>query len=135
VLTSAERATYLDSSAIVKLVVREPESAALLLYLRRRTPIVSSALSRTEVSRAVLALGAAAVQRCHEVLERIELVRVHDRVLAAAGAILPADVRSLDALHLATAMLLGPGLKRIITYDARMASAARSFGLQVVSPG
>ncbi len=131
---SVERVTYLDSSAIVKLVVREPESAALLHYLRRRKPVVSSALARTEVARAVLALGAAAAQRCQDVLDRIELIRISDRVLATAGAILPFEVRSLDALHLATAALCGPALHRLVTYDQRMAVAARAQGLSVIAP-
>ncbi len=60
---SAERATYLDASALVKLVVRERESSALQRYLRRRRPLVSSALARTEVARALLPLGKEAVER------------------------------------------------------------------------
>src|SRR5215472_6136074 len=102
---SASRVSYLDSSAIVKLVVREPESTALRAYLRGRRPLVSSALARTEVARAVLGLGPAVARRAQEVLDRIELVRVNDRVLMAAGNLLPMDVRSLDAIHLATASL------------------------------
>jgi predicted nucleic acid-binding protein len=131
---SVERVTYLDSSALVKLVVREPESATLLRYLRRRRPLVSSALARTEVGRAVLPWGAAAALRCREVLDRVELVRINDRVLALAGAILPFDVRSLDAIHLATAALLGPELRQLVTYDVRVAAAARTQGITVVSP-
>ena len=131
---NVERVTYLDSSAIVKLVVREPESAALLRYVRRRKPLVSSALARTEVARAVLHLGTPASQRCKEVLARLDLIRVTDRVLAAAGAILPFDVRSLDAVHLATAALCGPTLHRLVTYDERMAAAARAQGITVLAP-
>jgi uncharacterized protein len=130
---SVERVTYLDSSAIVKLVVREPESAVLLQYLRRRKPLVSSALARTEVARAVLALGAPAAQRSQEVLDRLELIRVTDRILADAGSILPFDVRSFDAIHLATAALCGPALHRLVTYDKRMAAAARGQGLTVLA--
>jgi predicted nucleic acid-binding protein len=77
----------------------------------------------------------AAVRRSQEVLDRLELVRINDRVLANAGTILPADVRSLDAIHIATAVLLGPALRRIVTYDVRMTAAARALGLVVVSPG
>jgi predicted nucleic acid-binding protein len=131
---SAERITYLDSSAIVKLVVREAESGALLRYLRRRRPLVSSALARTEIARALLPLGLAALKRSQDVLSGLELLRINDRVLATAGAILPADVRSLDAIHLATAILLGTGLRQLVTYDTRMASAARALGLAVVAP-
>lgn len=129
------RATYLDSSAIVKLAVEEPESAALLRYLRRRRPLVTSALARTEVARALLPLGLEAVRRGLDVLSRIDAVRVNDRVLDAAGAMQPAELRSLDAIHLATAQLLGADLARIVTYDERMAEAAAVLGQTVVAPG
>ncbi|MBI4729324.1 MAG: type II toxin-antitoxin system VapC family toxin [Acidobacteria bacterium] len=131
---NAERATYLDSSAIVKLAVHEPESSALRRYLRRRRPLVSSALARTEVARALLPIGPEAVRRGHEVLARVDLARVSDRVLSAAGGLLPADLRSLDAIHLATAQELGSDLARIVTYDVRMATAARALGLAVAAP-
>ncbi|HLH66462.1 MAG TPA: type II toxin-antitoxin system VapC family toxin [Solirubrobacteraceae bacterium] len=131
---SAERATYLDSSAIVKLGVGEPESAALCRYLRRRRPLVSSALARAEVARAVLPLGARAVRRGQEVLARLELIRVSDRVLAAAGALLPAELRTLDAIHLATAQQLGSDLASLVTYDERLGTAARAAGCQVSAP-
>lgn len=131
---SGERAVYLDSSALVKLAVREPESGALRRAIRRRRPLVSSALARTEVSRALLPLGPDAVGRGHEVLSRVDLVRINDRVLHAAGAMLPPDLRSLDAIHLATAAQLGADLSRIVTYDERMAEAARSLGWAVSSP-
>jgi predicted nucleic acid-binding protein len=134
VVTSAERVTYLDSSAIVKLAVRETESAALRRYLRRRGPLVSSALARTEVARALLHLGATAVGRGHGVLDRIELARVSARVLTAAGALLPAELGSLDAIHLATARLFGTDLARIVTYDGRMAAAAKALGWSVAAP-
>jgi predicted nucleic acid-binding protein len=128
------RATYLDSSAIVKLVVAEPESRALRAHLRRRRPLVSSALARTEVVRALLPAGAIAMSRGREVLRRLDLVRISDRVLDMAGTLEPAQVRSLDAIHLATAQLLGEDLSQVITYDDRMADAARSIGLKTTSP-
>ena len=131
---SAERPTYLDSSAIVKLVVREPESASLRRYLRRRRPLVSSALARTEVARALLPLGADAMARGREVLSRFDLARVNDSVLTAAGSLLPEDIRSLDAIHLATAQGLGADLTRVVTYDERMSHAARALGLAVAAP-
>jgi len=131
---SAERVTYIDSSAIVKLVVREPESAALRRYIRRKRPFVSSALARTEVNRAVLGLGSEALKRAGVVLRRIELVRVNDRVLTAAGVLRPADLRSLDAIHLATAALFGDSLRRLITYDDRLAAAAVQIGWVVAAP-
>ena len=131
---SAERATYLDSSAIVKLVAQEPESAALRRYLRRRRPLVSSALARTEVLRAVLPLGHAGQRRAVLVLARLELIRVNDRVLSAAGALEPPELRSLDSIHLVTAALLGETLQRVITYDVRMRQIARQLDFEVAAP-
>ncbi len=131
---SGERATYLDSSAIVKLVVAESESAALRRYLRRRRTLVSSALAKVEVARALLPLGEQAVRRSREVLGRLELIRISDRILAAAGSLLPAELRTLDAIHLATALELGDDLARIVTYDERLRAAARAACCPVAAP-
>ena len=127
-------ATYLDSSAIVKLAVREPESAALRRWLRRKRPLVSSALARTEVLRALLPAGEEAVGRGRAVLRGLDLLRVNDRVLDAAGLLLPLALRSLDAIHLATARELGDELGSLVTYDDRMAAAARALGHRVAVP-
>ena len=132
---SADRVTYLDSSAIVKLVVDEPESVALRRFLRRRRPYVTSALARTEVTRALLPLGSEAVRRGQDVLARLELIRVSDRILTAAGTLPPPELRSLEAIHLVTAQELGDSLSRVVTYDNRLAAAASSMGWRVVAPG
>lgn len=134
-MTSARRLRYLDSSAIVKLVVAEPESRALRRYLGRGTALVSSALARTEVARALMASGPDAVTRGEEVLRRIELLRVNDRVLREAGRMVPLELRSLDAIHLACARRLGRAVREIVTYDERMAAAARASGWSVAAPG
>jgi predicted nucleic acid-binding protein len=131
---NAERAIYLDSSAIVKLAVAEKESSALRRYLRRRAPVVVSALARTEVSRALLPLGPATVQRGHEVLSRVELIRISDRILLDAGTLLPAQLRSLDAIHIATMRQLGASLRRVVTYDSRIAKAASAMGMTILAP-
>jgi predicted nucleic acid-binding protein len=131
---SASRLIYVDSSALVKLAVREPESQALRRHLLRRRTLVSSALARVEVLRALLSLGEPAVRRGEEVLAGIDLVRINDRVLRSAAELTPEDVRSLDAIHLATAGLFGAELHRIVTYDKRMASAAEALGWHVDQP-
>jgi predicted nucleic acid-binding protein len=131
---SAERVTYVDSSALVKLAVREPESQALRRHLVRRTSLACSALARVEVARALVSLGQHAIRRGDEVLSRIDLVRINDRVLRAAAALMPAELRSLDAIHLATAQLFGSELHRIVTYDNRMATAAEALGWRVEQP-
>lgn len=133
-MSAEQRLTYVDSSAIVKLAVAEPESAALRRYLSRRQPLVSSALVRTEVARALLLSGPEAVARGEQVLRRIQLVRVNDRVLSEAGRMAPTELRSLDAIHLASARHLGSAVRQIVTYDARMADAAQVCGWAVSSP-
>lgn len=133
-MSAEQRLTYVDSSAIVKLVVAEPESKALRRYLSRRQPLVSSALARTEVTRALMPNGLEAVSRGEDVLRRIQLLRVNARVLREAGRMEPADLRSLDAIHLASARHLGPSVRQIVTYDERMAEASRASGWSVVAP-
>ena len=78
--------------------------------------------------------GDAAVARGEDVLRRIQLLRVNDRVLREAGRMEPADLRSLDAIHLASAQLIGSSIKQIVTYDERMAAAARASGWAVAAP-
>ncbi len=124
----------MDSSAIVKLVVAEPESETLRRYLSRRQPLVSSALARTEVARALLPSGPEAVGRGHDALRSIQLLRINDRVLSEAGRMEPAELRSLDAIHLASASQLGAAVKQIVTYDERMATFAHAIGWSVASP-
>jgi predicted nucleic acid-binding protein len=127
-------ATYLDSSALVKLAVEEPESAALRRYLRRRSPPVSGALARTEVLRALLLEGDEGVARGRSVLDRVDLIRVNDRILNAAATLLPAEVRSQGAIHLATAQELAADLGRVVTYDERMLAAATELGMPTAAP-
>ena len=127
-------ATYLDSSAIVKLAVRENESVALRRYLRRCRPLVSSSLARTEVMRALMPGGDDAVAAGWKVLTRLDLIRISAGVLNDAAVLLPVDLRSLDAIHLATARRLGQDLGAIVTYDERMAEAATHLGHRTVAP-
>ena len=130
----ADVAVYLDSSALVKLVVAETESSALAGHLRGRPDRVSCALARVEVVRAVSAHGRQAINRARQLLERIALVRLDDVLLDEAAALNHANLRSLDAIHLAAARALGDGLAEVITYDRRMADAAGHIGLHVLVP-
>ena len=125
---------YLDSSALVKLIVRQPESRALRAYLRREPERVSCGLARTEVLRSVRPLGPAAVEMARRLLRTIELVRLDDTLLDAAGMLEPFTLRSLDAIHLAAAQLVAPTLRAIVTYDRRMADAASALGFAVAAP-
>jgi uncharacterized protein len=127
-------AIYLDSSAIVKLAVREPESDALRRYLRTRRPRVASALVRAEVMRALIDKGESARTAGRRVLANLDLLRIDDRLLDVAGGLLPTELRTLDAIHLATAQRLGADLGRLCTYDNRMRDAAEQLGIAVVAP-
>lgn len=132
---NAEAAVYLDSSALVKLVVLEPESSSLADHLRRRRDRVSCALARVEVVRAVRAHGRPAINRAQALLARTSLLRLDDALLDEAAALDGgATLRSLDAVHLAAARALGDGFAEVVTYDDRMAEAARQLGLRVVAP-
>lgn len=133
---NADAAIYLDSSALVKLVVVEPESDALIGHMRGRASRVSCALARVEVLRAVRGHGQPAIARARQLLQRISLLRLDDELLDDAGTLHAGNLRmrSLDAIHLAGARALGDGLADLITYDRRMADAAETLGLPVVAP-
>ncbi len=125
---------YLDSSALVKIVVAERESPALRRLLQRHRLRVSCALARTEVVRAVHHLGPRVIARARQVVRRVDLVRLDDALLDAAGALDTGVLRSLDAIHLAAALTVAAQLEAVVTYDARMADAARLLGLSVAAP-
>ena len=126
---------YLDSSAIVKLVVAEPETPALMAFLARWPERVTSVLARVEVLRAVkrTRAGAAVRRRAARVLARVALVTIDEAVLAAAARLGPPDLRTLDAIHLATARSLD-GIAGIVTYDVRLARAASRARLKTWAP-
>lgn len=128
-------AIYLDSSAIVKLVVREAESNSLRRFLRDHPVRVLSALARVEVVRAVRSQGPEAQHRANELLGRVRLLRLDDEVLTAAGILAPGVLRSLDAIHLASAAVFGIELQGLVTYDRRMAEAAKLVGIATFTPG
>jgi len=126
---------YLDSSALVKLVVAEPETPALLEFLAEWPHRVSSALARVEVLRAVkrTRAGSAVRRRANRVLARVALIRIDDPVLAGAARVAPPELRTLDAIHLATAQSLDD-LAGIVTYDQRLRRAASRARFKVWSP-
>lgn len=125
---------YLDASAVVKLVVREPETEALVATIRADPETVSSALVWAEVVRAARRAGVRA-RRAEAVLERIALAPVDEGILRTAALLDPRALRTLDAIHLATALSLREDLAALVTYDARLAEAALAAGLGVLAPG
>jgi predicted nucleic acid-binding protein len=123
-----------DSSALVKLVVEEPESAALLELFGRDPVQVASALVEVEVVRAVRRSVPSLLPQAERVVSQIAVIDVSDTIRARARLLDPVTLRSLDALHLATALQVGDDLDAVVTYDSRMAEAGRIVGLRVVSP-
>jgi uncharacterized protein len=127
---------YLDSAAVVKLVHAEPESETLRSWLAERadTGWVSSVLLEVESFRALARHSPEAVARLHPVLDLIELVDLDPRIRILAQTVTPTTVRSLDAIHLATALHIGGQLTSFVTYDKRLADAAAAVGLTVDAP-
>jgi predicted nucleic acid-binding protein len=127
---------YLDAAAVVKLVHAEPESAVLRTWLEERAEIgwFSSVLVEIESFRALARYAPDAVLRLPAVLDQIDLIEVGTRIRTLAQNVKPATVRSLDAIHLATALRSRGELSSFVTYDMRLLDAARSAGLPVDSP-
>jgi predicted nucleic acid-binding protein len=130
-------AVYLDTSALVKLVVVEPESTALRRWLRASPRArVTSDLARAELLRAVRAAraGDRALAQARRVLSRVSSMPLSREVLDGAGMLEPVALRSLDAIHLASALTLADQLEVIVTYDDRLATAAAAAGAAVAAP-
>jgi uncharacterized protein len=127
---------YLDSAAVVKLVHAEAESQALREWLdaRAETGWISSVLTEIESFRALARYAPEAITRLPAVLDLIDLVGLEPQVRILAQAAKPATVRSLDAIHLGTALHARPVLTSFVTYDKRLLDAARAAGLPADSP-
>ncbi len=129
----AGKLLYLDSSAIVKLVVPEPETKAVRELMRSWPERVSSVVARIEVERVARQIGPGAVRRARTILSRIALVDLDEDVVQRA-ALDPVELRTLDAIHLATAISLGGDLGAVCAYDVRLGSAAISKTIDVLAP-
>ncbi len=129
-------AFYLDTSALVKLVVAEPETAALRSWIKSADrDLVASDLARTELMRVVRRVVPDRALLAREVLESVILVEVTTAVFEEAGRLHPADMRSLDPIHLAAALDLGDDLEGLVTYDKRLAEGALANGIEPIAPG
>ena len=128
--------TYLDTSALVKLVVTERESTALKAYLRAidADTLFTAALARTELVRAVAGAGVRVVAQARRILDDLDTINLTRDLLDAAADLRPARLRTLDAIHLAAAQRAGTELRALLTYDSRMAAAAADLGMVVEGP-
>jgi predicted nucleic acid-binding protein len=128
---------YVDTSALLKEVLTEPESAALRDYLEHHASesLVSSILLTVEMRRAVHRTNPRLLPRTDLLLARVTQVDLSAPVVETASRFPDAALRSLDAIHVATALLVREELTAVVSYDKRMVAAAHSEGLPVVSPG
>lgn len=128
-------AHYLDTSALVKLVVNEAETGALMAWLDETGgDWVSSDLARTELLRTVRRAAPDRVVRAREVLDSITLIDVSTQIYEEAARIDPPTLRTLDAIHLAVALDLGDDLETIVAYDDRLCEAAIANGVRTTTP-
>lgn len=128
---------YLDSSALVKLVLPEAETSSLGEFLIRRGDHehVSSALLAIEIRRTVARVNIERLSYADLLLEDVRQLSIDGGIVSSASRLPGEGLRSLDAIQLATALLLRPELDAFITYDKRLGSAAEQHGLPVVAPG
>ena len=127
---------YLDSSALVKLALTEPESAALTNWLAERADqdLVSSALHRTEVLRAIWRAEPGALPRGQRIIRRIGRVALSHDILDNAATLPPGMLGTAGAIHLASALAIRRDLVSFVAYDKPLLDAARGAGLPVDSP-
>ena len=127
---------YLDTSATVKLIVAEEESQALINWLNEHLDqnLVTSAVGSIELIRAAARVGSDAVALARNVASTIDTLVLTEAIAAAAAAIPPPELRTLDAIHLATAHAHRRSLTAFCAYDRRLLEAAESQGLPTVSP-
>jgi len=128
---------YLDSSALIKMALTEPESAALAGWLAERAdqPLVSSALHRAEVPRAVWLAEPGALPRSYRLIRRMAKVALTAEVIDNSATLPPQALSLAHAIHLASALALRGELTAFVAYDEDLVAAAADAGLPVVSPG
>ncbi len=127
---------YLDSSALVKLALTEAETPGLVGWLTDRAdlPLVSSIIHRTEVPRAVWRADPSALPRSYRQVRGVEKIALTTDVLDLAATLPPPEIRSIDAIHLASALSVRRHLTAFVAYDTRLLTAAREAGLPIASP-
>ena len=125
---------YIDSSAILKLIKPEKESAALIKKLP--SALIASRISRVEVTRTIIRYEPDLLDSTYDVLADIQMFPVEDSIITIDEN-LPQfiNLRSLDSLHIASALAIKNVLKGIITYDKEMVIAANALGFKTLSPG
>jgi uncharacterized protein len=125
---------YVDTSALLRLVFPDPTTPALQELLDGDDQLVSSSLMRVEARRATMRRAPRRLPRVDLLLDRIDIIGIDDAVIESAGRLPDLLLRSLDAIHLATALLIRADVDSLLTYDEHLAEAARTHGIPVVAP-
>lgn len=132
---AALRRYYLDASALVKLLVSEPETEALIALLAGDPTVISSRIAWVELRRVLGRQSETdADQQLDGLMEGVLAIELDEVIAVAAGGLAPPTLRSLDAIHIASALAAGDELTALVTYDRRMAAAAQASGLAVEAP-
>jgi len=127
---------YIDSSALVKMIVAEQHSSDLVAWVQSRNPaFVASDLLKIEALRSAKRIDPSVVKATRDALRSVHFIALSSDVCELAADLEPAVLRSLDAAHVATALGIGDDLDAVITYDQRLAEASFNLGLDVVAPG
>ena len=124
---------YVDTSALTKLLVAEAESVAMRELAG--TPMITSAVTAAELRRAVRCRAPFLAVNVEHVLDRLTTVAIDAQLLRAAGAVGPVELKTLDAIHLATAVAVRDEITAFVAYDERLLDAARLAGIPTLSPG
>jgi uncharacterized protein len=133
-VSTGPSAAYVDSSALVKLVIPEPETGALRTELARWQRHVASAIARVEVIRACVRVDDRARPVAEAVLDALDLIAVDDELLKEAARVEPVARCSLDAIHVASALLIRDALGVVVSYDERLLAATQEAGLPTAAP-
>jgi predicted nucleic acid-binding protein len=127
------RTAYVDASALVKLAIAEPESQAMLRWFTEAESVATSRVGLIETERAVSRVPHDPAH-LRQTLRQVVSIELDDRIALGAATVAPPSLPTLDAIHLATALGLGSDLEALVTYDDRLAAAARAIGLPVIRP-
>lgn len=135
-MSSLKDPIYADTSALVKLVINENESSSLAEHLRESNlQLTSSEITEIELLRAVARADPDQIPEALALLEQTVLLPLTSEIRRRAASLKPTLMRSLDAIHLATALEIQADLDTLVSYDKRMVEASRSAGIETSSPG